>query len=95
MTYLTVLFTKPPVGILPVVGTTSFQLLAPFTAYGSFRNCTRQNHGMAGNPEAGGFVNRAVSRPLKTIHGIQYVINCHNMIKFSAIFKSNFIEQTK
>ena len=30
---------------------------APFTAYGSFRNCTRQNHGTAGNREAGGFVN--------------------------------------
>ena len=39
----------------------SFQLLAPFTAYGSFRNCTRQNHGMAGNCEAGGFVNSAVN----------------------------------
>ena len=38
----------------------SFQPLAPFTAYGSFRNCTRQNHGTAGNREAGGFVNSAV-----------------------------------
>ena len=39
----------------------SFQLLAPFTAYGSFRNCTRQNHGTAGNREAGDFVNSAVT----------------------------------
>ena len=38
----------------------SFQPPAPFTAYGSFRNCTRQNHGMAGNREASGFVNSAV-----------------------------------
>ena len=38
----------------------SFQPLAPFTAYGSFRNCTRQNHGTAGNCEASGFVNSAV-----------------------------------
>ena len=30
-------------------------------AYGSFRNCPRQNHGMAGNSEAGGFVNSAVT----------------------------------
>ena len=29
-------------------------------AYGGFRNCTRQNHGTAGNREAGGFVNSAV-----------------------------------
>ena len=39
----------------------SFQLLAPFMAYESFRNCTRQNHGTAGNREAGGFVNSAVT----------------------------------
>ena len=39
----------------------AFQLLAPFTAYGDFRNCTRQNHGTAGNREAGGFVNSAVT----------------------------------
>ena len=38
----------------------SFQPPAPFTAYGSFRNCTRQNHGTVGNREAGGFVNSAV-----------------------------------
>ena len=38
----------------------AFQLPAPFTAYGGFRNCTRQNHGTAGNREAGGFVNSAV-----------------------------------
>ena len=38
----------------------AFQLPAPFTAYGGFRNCSRQNHGMAGNREAGGFVNSAV-----------------------------------
>ena len=42
---LTALFTKPS---------------APFMAYGSFRNCTRQNHGTAGNREAGGFVNSTV-----------------------------------
>ena len=42
----------------------SFQPLAPFTAYGSFRNCTRQNHGTAGNCEAGGFVNSAAKRTL-------------------------------
>ena len=41
----------------------SFQLPAPFTAYGSFRNCTRQNHGTAGNREASGFVNSAVKPP--------------------------------
>ena len=40
-----------------------FQLPAPFTAYGSFRNCTRQNHGTAGNCEAGGFVNSTVKEP--------------------------------
>ena len=39
----------------------SFQPPAPFTAYGSFRNCTRQNHGMARNREASGFVNSAVT----------------------------------
>ena len=33
----------------------------PFMAYGSFRNFTRQNHGMAGKHEASGFVNSAVS----------------------------------
>ena len=38
-----------------------FQLPAPFMAYGGFRNYTRQNHGMAGNHEAGGFVNSAVN----------------------------------
>ena len=41
----------------------SFQPLAPFMEYGSFRNCTRQNHGTAGNREAGFFVNSAV-RPM-------------------------------
>ena len=39
----------------------SFQLPAPFMAYGSFRNCTRQNHGIARNREAGGFVNSTVT----------------------------------
>ena len=39
----------------------AFQLPAPFTAYGDFRNCTRQNHETAGNREAGGFVNSAVN----------------------------------
>ena len=49
----------------PAVGTTpqgSFQPPATFRAYGSFRNCTRQNQGTAGNHEAGGFVNSAVRR---------------------------------
>ena len=57
---LTALFTKPSAGGWndPLE---SFQLLAPFTAYGSFRNCTRQNHGTARNREAGGFVNSAVN----------------------------------
>ena len=41
-----------------------FLQAAPFTAYGSFRNCTRQNHGTAGNREAGGFGNGAVSTHL-------------------------------
>ena len=49
VSHLTALFTKP---------------LATFMAYGSFRNSTRQNHGMAGNLEAGGFVNSAVKQPL-------------------------------
>ena len=39
----------------------SFQLPAPFTAYRSFRNCTRQNRGTAANREVGGFVNSAVN----------------------------------
>ena len=39
----------------------SFQPPAPFTAYGSFRNCTRQNLGTARNREASSFVNSAVS----------------------------------
>ena len=43
-----------------------FQPPAPFTAYGSFRNCTRQNHGTAGNREAGGFVNSTVNPPPPT-----------------------------
>ena len=38
-----------------------FQLPAPFMAYGSFRNCIRQNHGTVGNCETGSFVNSAVS----------------------------------
>ena len=61
---LTALFTKPPVGMTP-------QPPAPFMAYGSFRNCTRQNHGTAGNREAGGFVNSAVTalfaKPLSSV----------------------------
>ena len=32
-----------------------------FMPYWSLRNCTRQNHGTAGNREAGGFVNSVVS----------------------------------
>ena len=55
------LFTKPPVGVL--LGWNHpqgpFQPPAPFTAYGSFRNCTRQNHGTARNCEVGSFVNSA------------------------------------
>ena len=45
----------------------SFQPPAPFTAYGSFRNCTRQNHGTARNPEAGGFVNSTVTELCKKL----------------------------
>ena len=56
----TALFTKPP-----APGWNNhqrpFQLPAPFTAYGGFINCTRQNHGAAGNREASGFVNSAVN----------------------------------
>ena len=64
---LTVLFTKPPVGVLPGWNHLQglFQLPAPFTAYGSFRNCTRQNHGTATNLEASGFVNSTVTAPFK------------------------------
>ena len=60
---LTALFTKPPARHSPGRNDPQrpFQLLAPFTAFGSFRNCTRQNHGMAGNREAGGLVNSAVT----------------------------------
>ena len=73
---LTALFTKPSAPNSAIhkaagqafflVGTTPppprpFQLPAPFMAYGSFRNCTRQNHGMARNHKANGFVNSAVS----------------------------------
>ena len=56
---VTALFTKPLAGGWNDPQR-SFQLPVPFTAYGSFRNCTRQNHGTAGNHEAGGFVNSAV-----------------------------------
>ena len=56
---VTALFTKPQ---------GSFQPPAPFTAYGSFRNCTRQNHGTAGNREASGFVNSAVMVSYSPIH---------------------------
>ena len=56
------LFTKLPVDVLPSWNHPQgpFQPPAPFTAYGSFRNCTRQNHGTARNHEASGFVNSAV-----------------------------------
>ena len=66
---LTALFTKPPVGVLPGWNHPQgpFQPPALFTAYGSFRNCTRQNHGTVGNREAGGFVNSAV-----TVHNKRY-----------------------
>ena len=43
---------------------------APFTAYGGFRNCTRQNHGTAGNHEASGFVNSTVKPILLPIRGL-------------------------
>ena len=57
---LTVLFTKLPAGGWNhPVG--SFQPPATFMAYGSFRNCTRQNHATAGNCEAGGFVYSTVT----------------------------------
>ena len=58
--WFTALFTKPSVG-----GWNDpqrlFQPPAPFMAYGSFRNCTRQNHGTALNREASSFVNSAVT----------------------------------
>ena len=34
----------------------------PFTAYGSFRNCTGQNYGTDRNRESSGFVNSAVCK---------------------------------
>ena len=66
---VTALFTKPSVGVLPGWNHPQgpFQPLAPFTAYGSFRNCTRQNHGMAGNRKAGSIVNSAVSQKWEVI----------------------------
>ena len=53
-------FTKPSAGGWN--DPESCQPPAPFRAYGSFRNCTRQNQGTAGNHEVGGFVNSAVRR---------------------------------
>ena len=61
---LTTLFTNDP--------QCPFQPLAPFTAYGSFRNCTRQNHGTAGNHEVGGFVNSAVRVTQEFIYVSKY-----------------------
>ena len=50
MRSLTALFTKLPARRSPSWDDPQgpFQPLAPFMAYGSFTNCTRQNHGMAG-----------------------------------------------
>ena len=60
--HLTVLFTKPLARHSPSWNDLRdlFLLVAPFMAYGSFRNCTRQNHGTSQNCEAGSFVNSAV-----------------------------------
>ena len=60
---VTALFTKPPAGGWNNLQG-SFQPPAHFKAYGSFRNCTRQNHGTTGNPEASSSVNSTV-RPLQ------------------------------
>ena len=59
---ITALLTNPPIVVLSGWSHPQgpFQPPAPFTAYGSFRNFTRQNHGMAGNREAGSFVNSTV-----------------------------------
>ena len=66
MMAVTALFTKPLARHSPGRNDPQgpFQLLAPFMAYGSFKNCTRQNHGSAGNHEASGFVNSDVSYQL-------------------------------
>ena len=58
------LFTNPPAKRSPSWNKAQgpLQPPTPFMAYGSFRNCTRQNHGTAGNREAGGFLNSAVRR---------------------------------
>ena len=79
---LTALFTKPPVGVLP----------APFTAYGRFRNCTRQNHGTARNREAGGFVNNAVKHfpcvahiPTSDLVKINFLIFTSCLLKIHSI----------
>ena len=59
----TTLFTKLPAMHSPSWNDLRdpFLLAAPFTAYGSFRNCTRQNHGMTRNSEASSIVNSAVT----------------------------------
>ena len=59
---LTALFTKPLARQSPSRNDPQrpFQPHGPFMAYGSFRNCTRQNYGTAGNREASGFVNSSV-----------------------------------
>ena len=57
-----------------------FQLPAPFTAYGSFRNCTRQNHGTAGNREAGGFVNSAVDIVINYFDAKKYNMDKSNIL---------------
>ena len=63
---LTVLFTKPPSSVLQAVGTTSETVLTgPIDGFrdrmvGQWNN-SRQNHGTAGNREASGFMNSAVT----------------------------------
>ena len=41
-------------------------------AYGSFRNFTRQNHGMARNRKADGFVNSAVDLIINYHYGLDH-----------------------
>ena len=77
---LTALFTKPPAGVLPGWNHSlgPFQPLAPFTAYGSFRNYTEQNHGTAGNREAGSFVNSAVNSAIHKATGSLVTDHSHD-----------------
>ena len=59
----TALFTKLPARRSPGWNylRDPFLPAAPFMAYGTFRNCPRQNHGMAGNREAGDHVNSNIN----------------------------------